>query len=297
MATAQMGDELVYSGSFSCPGCGLTMAFRHVAKTLGKNTVVITTAGCGSVVAGYYPTTTSKLPFFHCSFGTAAATASGLKAGLDMMGRTKTHVLAWAGDGGTFDIGLQSLSGAAERNDDMIYVCYDNEAYMNTGVQRSSSTPFGTWTTTTPHHAPEDRDKKDIVGIMAAHKIPYIATACVSYPRDLQKKIRTAKRVKGFRFIHVLIPCPTGWLYAARDTIRIGRLAVLSRVFPLFEVINGREYRLSPMGEKIPVAEYLAAQGRFRYLPVDDYHLIQENIERRWADLTALARRRGNGHD
>ena len=289
METALMKKELVYSGSFSCPGCGLTIAFRHVTKALGKNTVVITTAGCGSVVAGYYPTTTSKLPFFHCSFGTAAATAAGLKAGLDMMGKITTHVLAWAGDGGTFDIGLQSLSGAAERNDDIIYVCYDNEAYMNTGVQRSSSTPFGTWTTTTPRDAPEDRAKKDIVAIMAAHKIPYIATACVSYPRDLEKKVRKAKKVKGFRFIHVLVPCPTGWLYAAKDTIRMGRLAVLSRVFPLFEVINGNEYRLNPMGEKIPVDEYLLGQGRFRSLKVDDHHLIQDEIDKRWSEIMSLA--------
>ena len=289
METTLMENELVYSGSFSCPGCGLTIAFRHVTKALGKNTVVITTAGCGSVVAGYYPTTTSKLPFFHCSFGTAAATAAGLKAGLDMMGKTSTHVLAWAGDGGTFDIGLQSLSGAAERNDDIIYVCYDNEAYMNTGVQRSSSTPFGAWTTTTPHDVPEDRAKKDIVAIMAAHKIPYIATACVSYPSDLEKKVRKAKKIKGFRFIHVLVPCPTGWLYAAKDTIRMGRLAVLSRVFPLLEVINGNEYRLNPMGEKIPVDDYLFGQGRFKSLQVDDHHLIQDDIDKRWSEIMTLA--------
>lgn len=289
METTQIENEMFYPGSFSCPGCGLTMAYRHVTNVLGKNTVVVTTAGCGSVVAGYYPTTTSKLPFFHCSFGTTAATASGLKAGLDMMGKTQTHVLAWAGDGGTFDIGLQSLSGAAERNDDIIYVCYDNEAYMNTGVQRSSATPRGTLTTTTPPPALEDRDKKDIIGIMAAHKIPYIATACVSYPEDLKGKIEKAKKIKGFKFIHVLIPCPTGWFFPAKDTITLGRLAVLSRSFPLFEIIDGKKYTMSPFEEKIPVEQYLTAQGRFKTMPKDLYSGMQIDIDNRWSELMALS--------
>jgi pyruvate/2-oxoacid:ferredoxin oxidoreductase beta subunit len=284
-----MENELVYSGSFACPGCGLTVAFRHVVKVLGKNTAVITTAGCGSVVAGYYPSTTSKLPFFHCSFGTAAATAAGLKAAYDMMGKSRIQVLAWAGDGGTFDIGLQSLSGAAERNDDILYVCYDNEAYMNTGVQRSSGTPFGAWTTTTPFQATEDRPKKHIAAIMAAHEIPYIATASISYPQDLQAKVRRAKGIKGFRFIHILVPCPTGWLYPTKDSIRMGRLAVLTRVFPLFEVFPGNEYRLSPMGEKVPVREYLTAQGRFRGLLEKDVGIIQENVDRDWGELEKVA--------
>jgi pyruvate/2-oxoacid:ferredoxin oxidoreductase beta subunit len=282
-------EGLFYSGSFSCPGCGLTMAYRHVFAALGKNTVVITTAGCGSVVAGYYPATTSGIPFFHCSFGTAAATAAGLRAGLDMLGKRKTHVLAWAGDGGTFDIGLQSLSGAAERNDNIIYVCYDNEAYMNTGVQRSSATPVGSWTTTTPNEATEDRPKKRIAAIMAAHEIPYLATASVSYPGDLRQKVRKAKRMEGFRFIHVMVPCPTGWLYPSKDSVRLGRLAVLSRIFPLYEVFRGMEYRLSPMGEKVPVNEYLKSQGRFRNLKERGISAIQDHVDRAWADLQDLA--------
>jgi pyruvate ferredoxin oxidoreductase beta subunit/2-oxoisovalerate ferredoxin oxidoreductase beta subunit len=289
MAVISPQPELVYPGSFSCPGCGLTIAFRHVVKTLGRNTSVVTTAGCGSVVAGYYPTTTNRLPFFHCSFGTAAATASGLKAGYEQMGKGNIQVLAWAGDGGTLDIGLQSLSGAAERNDDIIYVCYDNEAYMNTGVQRSSGTPPGSWTTTTPSAAPTDRPKKDIVAIMAAHRIPFIATACIAYPQDLVRKIRKAKSIKGFRFIHILIPCPTGWLYPARDTVHLGRLAVLTRIFPLFEIRHGRDYRLSPMGAKVPVDEYLSAQGRFRKISAQGTSGIQTDVDRRWAELNRLA--------
>ena len=290
-----MENEFVHSGSFACPGCGLTIAFRHVVKALGKNTVIITTAGCGSVVAGYYPMTTSKLPFFHCSFGTVGATAAGLRAGLDMLGKTKTQVLAWAGDGGTFDIGLQSLSGAAERNDDMVYVCYDNEAYMNTGVQRSSSTPLGAWTTTTPFQAPEDRPKKRMAAIVAAHEIPYMATASISYPQDLEQKVRRAKGIKGFRFIHILIPCPTGWLYATKDSVKLGRLAVLSRIFPLYEVFGGKQYRLSPMGEKVPVHEYVTSQGRFKGLSEGAIQGIQGNVDQDWRELQDLAARSKEG--
>jgi pyruvate/2-oxoacid:ferredoxin oxidoreductase beta subunit len=284
-------NEGMYPGSFACPGCGLTVAFRHVVKALGKNTVVVTTAGCGSVVAGYYPMTTSKLPFFHCSFGTVAATAAGLRAGLDMLGKASTRVLAWAGDGGTFDIGLQSLSGAAERNDDMVYVCYDNEAYMNTGVQRSSSTPLGAWTTTTPLPSREDRPKKHMAAIVAAHEIPYMATASISYPRDLEQKVRRAKSTKGFRFLHIIVPCPTGWLYASKDSIRLGRLAVLSRVFPLYEVFGGKRYRLTAMGEKVPVSEYLRPQGRFKGLSEEVVREIQRKVDEEWEELRELAER------
>ncbi len=286
-----MENEFVHPGSFACPGCGLTVAFRHVVKALGKNTVVVTTAGCGSVVAGSFPMTTSKLPFFHCSFGTVGATAAGLRAGLDMLGKTKTQVLAWAGDGGTFDIGLQSLSGAAERNDDMLYVCYDNEAYMNTGVQRSSSTPLGAWTTTTPFQALEDRPKKRIAAIVAAHEIPYMATASISYPQDLEQKVRRAKSIKGFRFMHILIPCPTGWLYPTKDSVKLGRLAVLSRIFPLYEVFRGKQYHLNSMGEKVPVQEYVTSQGRFKGLSGEAIEGLQGNVDRDWMELQELASR------
>ena len=281
--------ELVHPGGFACPGCGETLAFRHVSRALGRDTAVITSAGCGSVVDGYFPFTASKLPFFHCSFGTAAATAAGLKAGLEMVGQSSTTVLAWAGDGGTFDIGFQSLSGAAERNDDLLYVCYDNEAYMNTGVQRSSATPSGAWTTTTPAEALEDRPKKDLPAILAAHRIPYLATASVSHPQDLAAKVRRAKRTFGFCFIHILVPCPTGWLFPPKKTVALGRLAVAARVFPLYEVEEGRRYTLSPMEEKLPAVGYLTAQGRFKGLSDRDRAVFQEDVDRRWAALEALA--------
>jgi len=296
MECPRLHEELVSPGHFACPGCGETIAFRHVLHALGKDTVVVTSAGCGSVVDGYYPTTASKLPFFHCSFGTAATTAAGVKAGLEMQGNRRTTVLAWAGDGGTFDIGLQSLSGAAERNEDILYVCYDNEAYMNTGVQRSSATPKGTWTTTTPKGALEDRPKKNLIAILAAHEIPYLSTATVAYPKDLEGKIRRAKKMKGFRFIHILSPCPPGWVYPPEKTVRIARLAVLSRIFPLFEIENGNEYSLSPMEEKMPVTEYIRAQGRFRNFTEEDIAALQKNVDRAWEDLVARSRpARGKG--
>jgi pyruvate/2-oxoacid:ferredoxin oxidoreductase beta subunit len=285
MNGAVLEEEFLSSGHFACPGCGETLAFRHVLKALGKKVAVITTAGCGSVVDGYWPVSASKVPFFHCSFGTAAATAAGLKAGLEMIGDRTTTVLAWAGDGGTFDIGFQSLSGAAERNEDILYCCYDNEAYMNTGIQRSSATPKGSWTTTTPVQNLKEEPKKDIDAILAAHRIPYLATASLAFPEDLARKVKKAKRMKGTRFIHILIPCPPGWRFQSDLTIRLSRLAVETRAFPLFEVDHGMHYQLNPMPEKIPVKEYVRLQGRFSYLNEKQMEAIQKETDTKWEEL------------
>jgi pyruvate/2-oxoacid:ferredoxin oxidoreductase beta subunit len=285
-----MATELVSPGHFACPGCGETIAFRHALRALGKQTVVVTTAGCGSVVDGYYPITASRVPFFHCSFGTAATTAAGVKAGLEMRGDRRTTVLAWAGDGGTFDIGMQSLSGAAERNENILYMCYDNEAYMNTGVQRSSATPQGAWTTTTPKQARKEGPKKNMAAILAAHGIPYIATATIAYPEDLERKVRKAKKLEGLKFIHVLSPCPSGWGYPPEKTVKLARLAVLSRVFPLFEIEKGgAAYRLSPMGEKTPVKEYIRLQGRFKAFTDAELDELQAAVDEGWGALLSLA--------
>jgi pyruvate/2-oxoacid:ferredoxin oxidoreductase beta subunit len=290
MNPAKLEEEFLSSGHFACPGCGETLAFRHVLKALGRKVAVITTAGCGSVVDGYWPLSASKVPFFHCSFGTAAATAAGLKAGLEMIGDRTTTVLAWAGDGGTFDIGFQSLSGAAERNEDILYCCYDNEAYMNTGIQRSSATPKGSWTTTTPAQNLKEEPKKDIDAILAAHRIPYLATASLAFPEDLARKVKKAKRIKGTRFIHILIPCPPGWRFASDLTIRLARLAVVSRAFPLYEVEDGKRYQLSPMPEKGPVKEYIRLQGRFSHLSEKQMEAIQKEIDTKWEELLDRAR-------
>ena len=189
--------EFMYPGHVGCPGCGAAIAMRFVLKSLGEKMMMVLPACCWSVIAGPYPTSTLKIPVIHSAFETGGATASGVRAALDMKGDKETTVVTWAGDGGTFDIGFQALSGAVERNEDFIYVCYDNEAYMNTGIQRSSSTPYGAWTTTTPGKDWKKMRKKNIVEALAAHRIPYAATASISHPEDLVRKVQKSSRHQG----------------------------------------------------------------------------------------------------
>jgi pyruvate/2-oxoacid:ferredoxin oxidoreductase beta subunit len=221
-----------------------------------------------------------------------------VKKGLVARGIEDVQVMAWAGDGGTFDIGLQSLSGAAERNDDIIYVCYDNEAYMNTGIQRSSATPFLSWTTTTPSPALKDTPKKDIMEIMAAHRIPYAATASPAYPEDFLNKMRKVKNIRGLRFIHILSSCPPGWKFPSENSLKISRLAVETKIFPLYEIENGRRYTLTHEPKGLPVQEYLKMQGRFGHLAPEQIKTIQGNVDEEWSILKAKvgsAKERGNG--
>ncbi|MDH7493731.1 MAG: 3-methyl-2-oxobutanoate dehydrogenase subunit beta [Candidatus Saccharicenans sp.] len=279
-------EELMSPGHLACQGCGASLAMRLALKGLGQRTIVCIPACCWAVIDGPFPHSSLDIPIYHCAFETAASSASGVRAGLDMVGDTETTVLAWAGDGGTFDIGLQALSGAAERNDDIIYTCYDNEAYMNTGIQRSSATPVGAWTTTTPVKHYKKERKKDIIGIMAAHGIPYIATASVAYPEDMVKKFKKAREIKGTRFIHVFAPCPAGWKSRPEDTIKLARLAVQTGYFPLFEIENGEKWTLNlKIKERKPMAEYLKLQGRFRHLKEEEIALIQEEVDERWAKI------------
>ena len=278
-------EEYLMSGHLACSGCGGPIAMRYALKALGDETIVIIAASCFSGISGVFPYNALKVPVSQVAFATAASTATGVKAGLEIMGDSTTTVLAWAGDGGTFDIGLQALSGAAERNNDFIYVCYDNEAYMNTGIQRSSATPFMTWTTTTPLQQPKEEAKKNIMEIMAAHQIPYAATASVAYPEDFFNKIKKARSMKGFKFIHVLSSCPTGWRLSTQLSIKAARLAVLTRIFPLYEIENGERYIINLKPDLHPVKEYLSLQGRFRHLTDPEIEVIQKNIERSWERL------------
>jgi len=226
----------------------------------------------------------------HAGFVTGGATASGIRAALDVRGDHETLVAVWAGDGGTFDIGLQALSGAAERNEDFIYICNDNEGYMNTGTQRSSATPMLAWTTTTPIMQPKENPKKDIVAIMADHQIPYAATATIAYPEDLLKKLEKAKKIRGTRFIHLLSPCPPGWRIPSEVSVKISRLAVRSRVFPLYEIENGRAYTLQEESQVVPVKEYLKLQGRFSHLTEKDIEETQRRVDDTWERLLRRAR-------
>ncbi len=289
-------EELMSPGHLACQGCGAALAMRYALKALGPDTVLDIPACCWSVISGPFPHAALKVPVYHTAFETGASIASGIRAALRVLGEEHTTVMAWAGDGGTFDIGLQALSAAAERNDDFIYTVYDNEAYMNTGIQRSSATPYGAWTTTTPAENFKQRPKKDIVRIMAAHRIPYIATASVSYPEDLIRKYVRAKAMKGMRFIHILAPCPVGWRAQPQHSIKLGRLAVGSRLFPLLEIEDGERWRLTvDVPKPKPVSEYLALQGRFKHLTAEEVATIQASVDRNWNEVVALASANSRG--
>ncbi len=281
--------ELLHPGHVACPGCGAAIAMRLALKALGDDLVVIIVASCWSIIAGPFPYSSLQVPTLHSAFETGGSAASGVKAALRRRGRPDTTVMAWAGDGGTFDIGFQALSGAVERNEDFIYVCYDNEAYMNTGIQRSSATPLGAWTTTTPVASPKDTPKKDMVAIMAAHGIPYTATASIGYPEDLVRKLQKAASIRGSKFIHILSPCPSGWKSEPEETVKIARLAVQSRIFPLYEVERGERYTVTVRPPAVPVIEYLRRQGRFNHLSVAQIEAIQANADRAWERLLERA--------
>ncbi len=281
--------EWIYPGHLACAGCGATLAMRFALKALGEQTILVLPACCWTILAGPFPYSAVKVPLFHTAFETGASTASGVKAALEIRGDRETTVAAWAGDGGTFDIGIQALSGAAERNDDILYFCYDNEAYMNTGIQRSSATPFGTWTTTTPVKHPKGQPKKNMVEIMAAHRIPYTATCSVAFPDDLMRKVNKAKTIRGMKFIHIFSPCPTGWKAPSSQAVKIARLAVHTKVFPLYEIEGGVRYNINVEPKNLPVEEYLRLQGRFSHLTDEDLQAIQETVDREWERLLKKA--------
>ena len=285
-------DEILAPGHLGCGGCGATLSMRLALKALGRKTVLVVPACCWSIIDGMAPFTAAGVPLMHTPFASAAAAASGVRAALDVKGDVDTTVCAWAGDGGTFDIGIQALSAAAERNEDILYVCYDNEAYMNTGVQRSSATPFGAWTTTTPNQRVKEQPKKDIMRILAAHGIPYAATATVAYPDDFIAKFERARQMRGTRFLHVLSPCPPGWKIPSERAIEFARLAVATRVFPLVEVEDGRRWRVTVDPPREGLSAYLAGQGRFRQLAEDGERIAEvvRALDERWAAMGGQAR-------
>lgn len=278
-------EELMTSGHLACPGCGAAMAMRLALKALGDNTVVVIPACCWAVIPGPFPYTNLKLPLMHTAFETTGAAASGVRAALDIQGKKDTTVMGWAGDGGTFDIGIQALSAAAERNENIIYVCYDNEAYMNTGIQRSSATPLYAWTTTTPTNYPKMVPKKNIDRIMAAHQIPYVATTSPAYPHDLMAKFKKVKEIPGMRFIHILCSCTAGWKIASDDSVKVMRLAVDSKIFPIYEVFDGQKTVINIEPKNIPVKDYLTTQGRFRHLKEEQINDIQRKVDLEWEQL------------
>ena len=285
-------EEYILKGNPACAGCGAAISLRLMFKALGRKVIMIVPACCTTVIQGPYPYTAFKVPLLNMVFEATGAAASGIVAALKKRGIEDVTVVGWAGDGGTVDIGLQALSGAAERETNFIYICYDNEAYGNTGMQRSGATPFGAWTTTTPTGKREH--KKDMPMIMAAHGIPYVATVIPSYPLDFINKLRKAKQIKGTKYIHILSPCPTGWRFPGSKTIEIGRLAVQTGMWALYEIENG-EFKLSPPSARLldkskrkPVELYLKAQGRFRNLTDRDIAEIQQWVDETWEKYKRL---------
>lgn len=285
-------EELMQPGHLACQGCGGAIIMRHCLKALGQNTIVVIPACCWTIIAGQYPYNALKVPILHTAFETSGAAASGVRAALDMRGKYDTKVLAFAGDGGTFDIGLQSLSGAAERNEDIIYICYDNEAYMNTGIQRSSATPLGAATSTSPvgEKIPGKQVfRKDLTAIMIAHRIPYTAQASVHNPRDFMGKVQKALAIDGPAFINVLGTCHRGWRFKMEDAIEMAKLAVETCYWPLYEVENGTWKLTYKPKNKLPLDEWTKRQGRFAHLYKEEnkhiLELAQKDVDEQWGEL------------
>ena len=287
-------EELFAPGHRACIGCGEALAVRLACKALGRNTIIVSVTGCIEIISSQLPYTSWRVPWIHTLFENAAAVSSGIEAGLKVMTKKGRHpaqdinVVAMAGDGGTSDIGLQALSGALERGHNFLYICFDNEAYMNTGIQRSSATPFGASTTTSPAGKVSIGQvtwKKNMPAIAAAHDIPYLATACPSYPFDLMRKIERAARTPGPAYVHILSPCPIGWRFASDLAIRIGRLAVETGIFPLYEVEGGRYKLTFDLPKLRPVTDYLKLQGRFRHLSEEIVDEIQHRVDMEYAKL------------
>lgn len=285
--------EFFAPGHRACAGCAAPIIVKWVLKLAGPNTIVVNATGCLEVFSTPYPHTSWKLPWIHVAFENASATASGIDAALKAIGKREgTNIIVFGGDGGTSDIGIQSLSGMVERGHDILYILYDNEAYMNTGIQRSSSTPFGAWTTTTQvgpsKPVGKEEFKKPIADIMAAHKIPYVATANPAFLPDFKAKIQKALGIRGPKFIHTISSCTTGWRHDPSKTIEIMRLATETGIFPLWEIENGdiehRRITYMPKQRK-PVEEYLKPQGRFRHLFSEPEKImqIQKMVDEWWA--------------
>jgi pyruvate ferredoxin oxidoreductase beta subunit len=279
--------EYLLPGNRTCAGCSLSIAFRYILKALEGNAILVVPASCLTVLGGMYPVSSVRIPWLNVAFPSTAAAASGVAAGLKVLGKSGITVVGFAGDGGTLDIGIQALSGAAERNDDILYICYDNEAYMNTGTQRSSATPRGVKTATTPVLG-KQQHPKDMIRIMEAHDLSYIATACPSYPADLYDKVRKAKNLHGTRYIHITAPCPPGWVFATSDTVKMGRLAVETGVLVLLEMeqgafrLTGKSRAIARRGKRIPVDHYIHAQRRFNGIDAEGIRAFQQWVDGRW---------------
>ncbi|MES0279003.1 MAG: pyruvate synthase subunit PorB [Dehalococcoidales bacterium] len=291
-------EEKFAPGHRACVGCGEALAVRMACKAMDQNVIIVNATGCMEIVASQLPYSSWRVPWIHTLFENTAAVASGIEAGLKAMMRKGSlekrdiKVVVIAGDGATLDIGIQALSGAMERGHNFLYLAFDNEAYMNTGIQRSSATPYGATTTTSPAGRKSIGQfswKKDMPSIAAAHNIPYVATANPSYPFDLIEKVKKGLAVKGPAYIQIFSVCPTGWRCPAELTVKIGRLATETGAFPLYEVENGK-YSISYKTDKLrPIKDYMKLQRRFRHLPEDTVKEIQKRTEQEYRKLLEKA--------
>ncbi|MCU0575338.1 MAG: thiamine pyrophosphate-dependent enzyme [Desulfobacterota bacterium] len=281
-------EEYVNPGTRACSGCGLGIAYRIALKALGRNTILVVPPSCLTVLQGLYPIAATQLPCLNVTFASTAAASTGMLAALRALKKQDIKVVAWAGDGGTSDIGLQALSGAAERGDDFLFICYDNEGYMNTGVQRSGTTPKGAITANTPIKG-KFQQKKDVPAIMAAHNLSYVATCSAAFPLDLYDKVRKAVDLPGVKYLHIQIPCPPGWGFEPRQAVKVGKLAVETGLFELYEVehsvlrLTGASRKIADKRALVPVVDYFNAQGRFKLLDAAQIEEIQGQINRRWS--------------
>ena len=267
-------ESLFVSGHRACHGCGMALAVRHILEATGKNIIAVTPTGCLETFSSPYGFSPWKVPWIHHLFENGPSVASGVAAALKAQGRENTRVVVIAGDGSTFDIGFGALSGMLERGDDVLYICTDNGAYMNTGGQRSGATP--TYSATTTHPAGrvsmgKPQLKKDLPSIVAAHGTPYVATASVAYLKDLMKKVKKSMAFRGARYIQIDTPCPSLWGFASEQTLEIGRLGVNCGLVPIFEITNGTITSVRKIRMKIPVTDYLKAQARFKHLFANDH--------------------------
>ena len=269
-------------GHNACPGCGVAVGVRLILRAAGEDIVVVSPTGCLETFTSPYGASAWEVPWVHSLFENAPAVASGIEAALKYMRNNHTHVIVIGGDGATFDIGFGSLSGMLEREHDILYICYDNEAYMNTGVQRSAATPYGAVTNTTPWgklSRGEAHLKKDMLEITRAHNIPYVASATIGYPQDLMKKVKKGMLVEGPAYIHMVTPCNLGWGINPKETVELSRIYVLTGLFPLVEYENGQLTNVFKLKSPLPVEEYLKKQKRFAHLFTEENREIINKIQ------------------
>ncbi len=284
-------EPLLRPGNTNCGGCGMSIGLNMLSRAVGERPVqLVIPACCGIVTAGHFPGSAYGAPVAASTFASAAAVATGLTRAARLNGET-TRVIVWAGDGGTYDIGMATLSAAAERDEDVLYICYDNEIYGNTGGQRSSATPSGAVTTTTPHG--KQQRKKDILSIVAAHRVPYAASLSLAHPEDTLRKLQRALDTPGFRFLHVLSPCPTGWKSEPAEGVELIRLAVRSGLFQVYEVFDGHDVviNVEPDFPDGALETYFRLQGRFGKVPLD-LDLVRTSICVNWDRLRRMSTRR-----